>query len=97
MHHALRLLLFLLSGCLLWSECYGIGIIQGPYNLPVAEVGIDYSYTFKVSEGLALPRSYYLYFTSRLPDGLTITQSGELMGRPTRVATDNPFIVISRA
>lgn len=96
MYQALRLLLCLLSGCILWSQCTTTGTIQGPYILPVAEVGIDYSYQFQLVAGPAMPHRFFLYITSRLPDGLEITERGELVGRPTRVATENPFAVLAR-
>ncbi len=97
-----RLLLFMLmlvSG--LAAQCLTTianpSIIEGPYVLPPAEINAPYSYQFRATSSAPTPYSFFLLNTSRLPDGLEITQSGELAGRPTRLVNFNPFTVLARS
>lgn len=80
----------LLGQCFLQSAA---GTIDGPYTLPVAEVGVPYRYQFQVT-GTAGPFRMGVQSATRLPSGMELSLSGELRGTPTFAVSEHPFDIL---
>ncbi|MBZ2184713.1 MAG: putative Ig domain-containing protein [Bryobacter sp.] len=90
---------FLFFSLTLQAQCVsgamGLPSIPPPYNLPQAEVGIDYSFRFQGANGQP-PYRFFSYQNRPLPSGLTLSESGELSGRPTTAKPDEIISIILR-
>lgn len=92
----MKFLVLLFASWDLYAQCASsspsLPFVTGPYTLPTAEVGVPFSYQFQATSGQP-PYRFFSLNNRPIPGGLTLSESGELSGRPTRLAT-NEFINI---
>ena len=72
--------------------CPLIAVLPTLNVLPNASVGIAYNQSITASNGVAPYR--YLLFSANLPEGITLSSSGELTGIPTNTQNSNFFVLV---
>lgn len=95
----MKYLVFLLSASATYAQCVtaspDLPSMPGPYTLPTAELGVPYTFQFQGSNGQP-PYRFYSYQSRPLPSGFTLSESGELTGKPNLVKPDDTITILVR-